>query len=61
MRNVPLNSSPTMILKSEGNIGINHALLELKNDGKLPHEREFTSLKFLYNNNLKFVLQSNIH
>lgn len=50
MRNVPLNSSPTMILKSEGTIGINQALLELKNDGKLPHEREFTNLKFLYNN-----------
>lgn len=50
IRNFPLTSSPTLILKSEGDTGINEALDDLRDDGKLPNEREFIILRFIYNN-----------
>ena len=48
MRNVPLPTSPTMILKSVGNTGILLDLAELRREGRLPNERDCIKLKFIY-------------
>jgi len=48
MRNVPIASNPTMIIKSEGETGIYEAIQELKDKAIFPNEKDCMSIKIKY-------------